>query len=153
MNNDQNKGSDILGHKRKEEKLSQNIYKDKIEQKNKKNMIPISSLIKPELNENYNNRKISINLDEKDEIINKKDNIIEKTKNETQIIKICEKCGNKNNVYIFKNNKNIIDYFLNQNIPILFKNELSKEYDNYEYDEPKIICSECLLMQILFHIY
>ena len=83
MNNNQNKDSDILGHKRKEEKLSQNIYKDKIEQKNKKNMIPISSLIKPELNENYNNQKISINLDEKDEIINKKDNIIEKTKNET----------------------------------------------------------------------
>ena len=56
---------------------------------------------------------------------------------------MCQKCNSRDDLLSFNSNKSILDYLSNNNI-IIFKNiTLDK---NVNFDSPKIICVNCLLM-------
>ena len=144
MNNIQNKNSSFLGNKRKEEKAKQETINSKKEQINKEDISLKVPLIKSEIGNNLINTKICINLEEKNEINNIIENIRAKNKDEAAF-KICQICEKKNNLVFFESYKNIIEYFSNHKIMVLFKSELSKRYENLKFEKQKIICSECLI--------
>ena len=144
MNNIQNKNSSFLGNKRKEEKAKQEAIYSKKEQINKEDLSLKVPLVKSEIGNNLINPKICINLEEKNEINNIIENIRTKNKAEAPF-KICQICENNNNLVFFESYKNIIEYFSNHKIMVLFKSELSKKYENLKFEKQKIICSECLI--------
>ena len=143
MEGNRAKDSSLLGHKRNEEKLSKEELKNIEQEKSKENKNQKLKLKRPEFYPNFKSINNNIDLDEKNEeiVINKDTNIENIIKNS-----ICEKCGSRNNVIVFTNFKNILEYLSNKNIILLFEiNELSKKYENFEFEKSKIICSDCLL--------
>ena len=144
MESNRTKDLNLLGHKRNEEKFSNEGQLNNIkQQKSNDTKNQKLSLKRPQFFNSFQSQDNNINLDEKNDEID-----MNKSTNGENIIKnsICEKCGNRSGVLIFSNFKNILQYFSKKNILLLFEiNELAQKYENFEFEKPKIICSDCLL--------
>lgn len=144
MESNRIKDLNLLGHKRNEEKLSNEGQSKIIEQeKSKDTKNQKLALKRPEFFNSFKSQDNNINLDEKNDEID-----INRGTNGENIIRnsICEKCGSRNNILIFSNLKNILQYFSKKNIILLFEiSEFANKYENFEFVKLKKICSDCLL--------
>ena len=144
MESNRTKDLNLLGHKRNEEKLPNEGQLNSIKQeKSKDTKNQKLALKRPQFLNSFQSQDSNINLDEKNDEID-----MNRSTNGENVIKnsTCEKCGSKNNVLIFSNFKNILQYFSKKNMILLFEiNELAQKYENFEFEKPKIICSDCLL--------
>lgn len=60
--------------------------------------------------------------------------------------KVCEKCGERNNVIIFKSSRSILEYLTDKKIIHLFKNSvISEKYYNLKYNKKRMICTNCII--------
>ena len=130
------KNINLLGHKRNKTNQTSNYELKIFEEANSKhNNIKILSSKKSKFNKKLLEEENGINLEEKKE--NRIDNYINIVKN------FCHKCNSGDNVICFNNLKSILDYLSKKKIS-LFKNfHLNK---NLNFDSPKIICLNCLLI-------
>ena len=133
MNNYQRINLNLLGHKRRNKNLMKNDEsktdeKEKTKENNSKKKADFFYILRMEKNKN--------NLEDK----NKAGigNINTKINN-----KICQKCNSKDNLLFFNSNKSILGCLSKRNIFIFKGVALDK---NFNFDSPKIICSNCLLM-------
>ena len=146
----------FLGNKRKDERINSESSETnkKIKNSEEKILRQISS-IGPALNKinDIEKNKIYLLNEKKEENDN---NIqINENKNTNSISKkikenkrqACEKCGKRNNVLIFNSCKDILDYLASINLFNLFikNSSIFNKYLKLKYNQPKKICSDCLL--------
>ena len=130
------KNINLLGHKRNKTNQTSNYELKIFEEANSKhNNIKILSSKKSKFNKKLLEEENGINLEEKKE--NRIDNYINIVKN------FCHKCNSRDNVICFNSLKSILDYLSKKKIS-LFKNFDLDE--NLNFDSPKIICLNCLLI-------
>ena len=146
----------FLGNKRKDERINSESSETnkKIKNSEEKILRQISS-IGPALNKINDIEKNKIYLlnekkEENDNNIqineNKNTNLIS-TKIKENKRQACEKCGKRNNVLIFNSCKDILDYLASINLFNLFikNSSIFNKYLKLKYNQPKKICSDCLL--------
>ena len=147
--------SSFLGHKRNDEEIKKEGNERINEAKKPKEKFNKNLLLKkPKLYDDLIDiEKKDINLDENKE---EKDNNIGSNNNEITNSfntnmervenKVCEKCGERNNVIIFKSSRSILEYLTDKKIIHLFKNSvISEKYYNLKYNKKRMICTNCII--------